>query len=429
MLEVSIILLAISLFIGTIAGIIAGLLPGVHVNNTSAVLLGLSPSLVIAGLPPLYIAIMIIASTISQSFFDMIPAIFLGAPEDSTALATMPGHRLMLAGKGIEAVRLSAMGSGLSIAISLLLLLPLAGFFMIFYPAIQENMAIILILISIFILLSNNGHGAFPDIFDRFKQISWALTIFVISGMLGVIAFSMESELDPFIRLGEPEMLLPLLSGLFGAPALIISLNKRQNIPRQADKSISTYGYDILKGAALGTAAGSIVSWFPGVSSGVATTITGIFSKGRDEDSDRVYLISSSGVNTSNAIFSLVALFIIMKPRSGAVAAAQELLGGTIDLITFILFLMAICFTGIISYFMALMIGSYAAGIFSRIDYGMLNKAVLCFLVIMCLSMTGILGLSVYLISTIIGMASYFIEVRKTCLMGVLLVPCILYFL
>ena len=38
-------------------------------------------------------------------------------------------------------------------------------------------------------------------------------------------------------------------------------------------------------------------------------------------------------------------------------------------------------------------------------------------------------GLAIFLISASVGMACQLMDVKKTCLMGVLLVPCILYFL
>nr|WP_255668397.1 tripartite tricarboxylate transporter permease [Methanocella sp. CWC-04] len=422
-------LLSLSVLTGIIIGIFAGLLPGVHVNNTSAILLGMSPALVTSGMAELYVAVIIIASTISQSFFDIIPAIFLGAPDDATTMAVMPGHRMLLDGKGIEAIRLSAMGSGLAIPISLLLLAPLAYFFMSYYGTLQKNMAAVLILISVFVLLSSKGRGPFPDIRDRLRQVSWASIIFLTSGFLGITAFILEPLISPLVNIGAPTMLLPLLSGLFGAPALMMSLWSSSNIPRQADKMITLQGRDIVKGALIGTASGALVSWFPGVSAGVATTITGIFSGSRDDDSDKKHIVSISGVSTAGAIFSLVALFVIMRPRSGAVVAAQELLGGEINFDTFILFLVIICAAGVTSYLLMLTAGSTFAGLFSRLDYSGLNRTVLVFLTTMCLLMTGTLGLMVFVISTLIGVASHIIDVRKTCLMGVLLVPCILYFL
>ena len=155
MLSLSIGLLLASLIGGIAIGAIAGLLPGVHVNNTSAILLGLSPALAASGVPALYIAIAIVTSTISQSFLDIVPSIFLGAPDDATALAVMPGHRMLLDGRGIEAVRLSAAGSGLAIVVSMLLIVPVSLIFLFAYPYMWGCMALILAAISAFIILSN----------------------------------------------------------------------------------------------------------------------------------------------------------------------------------------------------------------------------------------------------------------------------------
>ena len=425
MLELS--LFALSVLAGIVVGAIAGLLPGVHVNNTSAILLGLTPALVASGVPSLYVAIIIIASTISQSFLDVVPSIFLGAPDEATVMAVLPGHRMLLEGRGVEAIRLSAMGSGLAIGISLLLIAPLSFFFNALSEPLQANMGVILIMISALVILSNRGSGPFPGILERIRAIFWAAAIFMACGLLGIAAFNAESRLSPLVLIAAPSILLPLLSGLFGSPTLLLSLRSSSEMPPQHKSTLSLPGKDILKSAIVGTAAGALVSWFPAVSTGVATTVTGIFSKKSSAD-DRKYLVSISGVNTANAIFSLVALYVIGHPRSGAVAAAQSAIG-PIDFETFILLAFVMCLAGILTYPVTIAIGGSAASIFSRLNYRMLNASVLLFLIVMCLAMTGFLGLLIFLISTMIGLAPNFVNVRKTCLMGVLLLPCITYFI
>jgi putative membrane protein len=62
-------------------------------------------------------------------------------------------------------------------------------------------------------------------------------------------------------------------------------------------------------------------------------------------------------------------------------------------------------------------------------NYRLLNASVLLFLGAMCLALTGFLGLAVFLLSSMVGLAPHLVNVRKTCLMGVLLMPCISYFL
>src|SRR5512137_2490938 len=119
-------LLAGCIALGILLGIISGLTPGLHLNNFAAMLLAISPQLMAYGLSPFHMASIILAASISQTFFDAIPAIFLGAPDSEVALTVLPGQRLMLEGRGIEAVRLSALGSAGALIFSLVTIIPLS---------------------------------------------------------------------------------------------------------------------------------------------------------------------------------------------------------------------------------------------------------------------------------------------------------------
>src|SRR3989304_4634257 len=145
-MEISITLLILSIFIGFILGIISGLAPGVHVNNFALVLVALSPLFLNIGFAPFYIAVIILSNSITQTFLDIIPSIFLGAPEADTALAVLPGHQLLMEGRGPEAVRLSALGSAGAVAAALLFAVPLGLFFMNVYGAIEPYIGWILVL-------------------------------------------------------------------------------------------------------------------------------------------------------------------------------------------------------------------------------------------------------------------------------------------
>ena len=382
-----------------------------------------------SGVPALYIAIAIVTSTISQSFLDIVPSIFLGAPDDATALAVMPGHRMLLDGRGIEAVRLSAAGSGLAIVVSMLLIVPVSLIFLYAYPYMWGYMALILAAISIFIILSNRSDSVFPEASERIRKICHGALIFTASGFLGILAFAIEPGTGPDRKhRGADSIAAATIRPLRCTDAAHEHAERACYPPAGAQRFQPSRDGDREIGRPRHTVAGAMVSWFPAVSSGVATSITGMFAK-QDDDSDRRYLIAVSGVNTSNAIFSLMALYVIGRPRSGAVAAAQELLGGMISFEGLILFLAVICVAGVLSYLLTLVAGGYAAGVFSRINYRWLNRGVLLFLASMCLLMTGVAGMAIFLMATAVGMAAHILNVRKTCLMGVLLLPCILYFL
>lgn len=50
---------------------------------------------------------------------------FIGAPDPDEALSVLPGHRLLMEGRGMAAVRAAAVGSAVGAAAALVLAIPL----------------------------------------------------------------------------------------------------------------------------------------------------------------------------------------------------------------------------------------------------------------------------------------------------------------
>src|SRR3989344_2969649 len=117
MLEI--IYFALALLLGILAGIITGLLPGIHINLVSAFLVA-SSAFLLAFLSPVSIIIFIVAMTITHTFLDFIPSVFLGAPDDDSVLAVLPGHEMLLKGKGHEAIILTLYGGIIGIILILI---------------------------------------------------------------------------------------------------------------------------------------------------------------------------------------------------------------------------------------------------------------------------------------------------------------------
>lgn len=459
--EVSLFLLVSSVLAGYLLGIFSGLLPGVHTNNFALALVALSPFLSEKGVAPFYIALVILSNAVSHTFHDIIPSVFLGAPDGDTALAVLPGHRLLLEGAGAEAVRLSALGSAGSVVASMLFVVPFSLLFRAIYPYLQDYMAWVLLAI-VFVMLATEKGEEVEGSLAKYRYKIFALFLFLITGALGLFAFSKESLLVPVISFGEPSVLLPLLSGLFGASQLIISLLTSSKIP---EKSVSRFELSrkrILRGIFTGSTAGSLVAWLPGVSSAIAALLAGLFVRsdfdrrpvekeiaepvpgGRKSslffdpytddrktlESSKEFIVSVSGVNTSNAIFGLVALLVIGKTRSGAMAAVNEIFGiGSLGFQVILLFFTAILLTALFSYFSTIWIGNNAHKILRKLDYANLCTGVLAGLAIMVFLFTGLFGFFIFIISTPIGMLPSFMKIRKSHAMGVILLPVILYFL
>ncbi|MEM5872528.1 MAG: tripartite tricarboxylate transporter permease, partial [Candidatus Aenigmatarchaeota archaeon] len=195
--------LFLALAIGIILGLLAGLLPGLHPNNTIPIIVGLS---FLFG--PLPAAIILLTSGVVNSFVNFIPSILLGAPEDSSALGVLPGHKLLLQGRGYEAIKLCVVGCFGGVLFSMLTL----PFFTIFIPSLynylRPNVHWLLIFVVVYMIL-----------IDSKKFFSFI--IFISSGLVGLIVLNNFSD----------SMLFPLLTGFFGLPMLLISIFEKTKIP------------------------------------------------------------------------------------------------------------------------------------------------------------------------------------------------------
>jgi TctA family transporter len=126
--------------LGSVLGMGSGLVPGMHVNTLALLLLAVSVPLlggiaylcsvfgVRPELSPLLLSVLIIAASVTHSFVDFLPSLFLGIPDESKVLSVLPAHRLLLAGQGGAALVCAATGSLIGAMVALLLAIPLQLF-------------------------------------------------------------------------------------------------------------------------------------------------------------------------------------------------------------------------------------------------------------------------------------------------------------
>src|SRR6266511_1174809 len=106
--------------LGVFTGIVTGLSPGLHVNNVAAFVMATEPAwaaFLTSILPEataasgvgIFLALYLLATAAAHAVFDFIPSVFLGAPSEDTALAALPGHRLLRVGQGAKAVALAVL--------------------------------------------------------------------------------------------------------------------------------------------------------------------------------------------------------------------------------------------------------------------------------------------------------------------------------
>src|SRR3989339_895673 len=102
---------------------------------------------------PTILILFIVAMSITHTFIDFIPSIFLGCPDTDTELSILPGHELLKKGEGYEAIMLTAYGSLAAVFILILIFYPSLWFFPKIYTLTKNIIPYILIAVSGILIL------------------------------------------------------------------------------------------------------------------------------------------------------------------------------------------------------------------------------------------------------------------------------------
>ena len=393
-----------ALLLGVTAGIFTGLVPGIHINLVSLLLVSFS-GYFLGFTSPLSLGVFIIAMGVTHTFLDAIPSIFLGAPDAEKALAVLPGHRLLMEGKGFEAVKLTVIGAFFGLLITVLLAPLMIPFVPFIYNLIQPYIGYLLIVVVLFMTLREKG----------IKKL-WSLFIFLLSGILGLIVFSWPNLKQP---------LFPMLSGLFGISSLIISLSENVNIPKQIiSEGIHVKLKERIKAISTSFFSGSLTGLLPGLGAAEAAVI------GMEivpNISNYGFMILIGGIGTVNFLFGLVAFYTLDKARNGAIVALMQIVE-SISLNELVIYLFVAVIAGSISVFLALKITKVFANTIGKMNYNLLSIAVMAFISILVFLISGFAGFSILLVSTAIGLIAPLVGFKRSTAMGCLLLPVILYF-
>lgn len=393
----------LAILAGVTAGTVTGLTPGIHTNLIAIVLVSASGFL-LQYTSPIVLAVFMIAISVTNTFLDSIPSIFLGAPESETALGVLPGHRYLLKGFGYMAVKLTLIGSLGGAILSIIFFpisIPIVKFI---YPLLQDYMGWILLAAAIFMILRDN------------KKL-WAVFVFILSGAFGLIVLNMPMLKDP---------LFPMLSGLFGISTLLISLRDTNKIPEQKhEQKIKLKKSVALKALLSGQFSGFITAVFPGLGAAQAAVISMQITR---KLGDHGFMILMGSINSVNFILSISALYAINKARNGSIVAVSQLLEN-INLNIILIFLAATLVSAGLAVYAALKIAKIFSRLITKINYKKLVIGIIAFITLMVFLLTGPIGLLVLLVSTAIGIIPAEVKVMRTQAMGCLLLPVIAYFM
>jgi len=397
--------IVLAILIGCFFGCITGLIPGIHVNMVSVLLVSMSGYLL--GITnPISLVVFIISMATTHTFLDSIPSIFLGAPDADMALGVLPGHKMLLEGKGYEAVKLTVIGSLLALIATLLLIPFMLPFVPKIYSFIQPYIGYILIFVVVYMIIKEK----------KLNKVFWGSFVFFISGTLGIIVLSCSNLKQP---------LFPMLSGLFGISTLIVSLMQNASIPKQHITESVHVGFSgKVKAVSAAVFSGSLTGLMPGLGAAQAAIIA---MQLVGNIGNYAFMILLGGINTVNFTFSLVTFYTLQKARNGAVVAVMELVK-SISLEQLLVFLFAALVAGCIATMLALFFARVFSKLIVKVNYRILVISIISFITIMVIYFSGIVGLLILITSTAVGIIPALIGVKRSHAMGCLLLPVILFF-
>ena len=381
------------LIIGIAFGTLTGLTPGIHINLVSGILLTIS----FAGLNPVYLVTFVTSMAITHTFLDFIPSVFLGCPDTDTELAVLPGHNLLKNKRGYEAIHLSNVGSIIAVVLLAIILVPSIFLIKNFSSNLTLVLPYVLIGVSLIVILSE-------------KRKFSALFAFLLTGLLGY-------SLSAF-TINQP--LLPLLTGLFGASNIVISLKNKTKIPEQKITKSKTELKRPIFGALLSA---PFCSFLPGVGSGQAAVIGSAFTK----TNEKQFMVLLGIVNTLVMGFSFVSLYVLGKTRTGTADALKQLIGN-VGINYLILIIVVTILTGVLAYFWTEKLSKFFAKNFSKVNYKILSYSTLAILLVVVILVSGLIGVAVLVLSTLTGIYCIRLKVKRVNMMGSLLIPTILYY-
>ena len=384
---------------GIMIGIITGILPGIHINLVASLLLVYLSTHML----PVECSIAFIAAlTITHTMLDFIPSLLLGVPEESNVLALLPSHELIKQGKGYEACILALQGTLAGMIIFCVLAVPFYLVIPLIIAQLTPFIPYVLALLSTYLIFRDQALQSF--------------IIASLAGLLGVITFSLPVK----------EPLLPLLTGLFGIASLYASIQEKTTIPKQKIPQTSirlprkSYQRSILATACISP----ICSFLPGIGSGHATTFAAEVST-----PDRRTFIFMTGITaTLVTSLSFITLLAINKARTGSAAFIQNVLP-TITGTQIVILICSLLITTLVCIPLYHMFTRKAIVIMNKINYALLTKGTLIFVVIINIVLTNITGLFVLCAGTCIGYCCIQSGVRRITLMACLIIPSIVYYL
>lgn len=136
------------------------------------------------------------------------------------------------------------------------------------------------------------------------------------------------------------------------------------------------------------------------------------------------FLFLLGSINVIVTGLSFITLYSINKARTGIASAIGKIINLTPN--DLIIITAVIIISGIIAFFIAIQLAKAFSKIINKVNYNILSIIIIIFLISLVFIFSGLLGLLLMLISTSLGLACIHLGIRRTHLMGCLIIPAII---
>ena len=410
--------LVFACFIGILIGTLTGMIPGIHVNTAGAILFA-SSAFLLGFLSPEFLCVLMVSMSIAHALTEFVPSMLLGVPQEGTATSILPGHRMVLQGRSKEVIRIVAVGGFGAIVITILMMPVFAVALPFLHELTKPYTWIILLSASVYLTYALTNSK---------RDFAWSLLLFLLSGILGWAIFQ--------TPISSGVSLMCIFSGLFGISTILFSLNDNSTIPHQNSFYELNIDFNKFKSIFAGGITGAILGFLPGFGPAQGTVIAQAASGTNDNSEDDTvnFLLATSGLNISDCLFSLMAIYIIGNPRSG-IAVYMSYLISDMSISHLMIFIFASLIAVSISLILCLKLGDSFSKLMGGVDYRKLSIAVIILQIGILYIFTlyyksPIFYMTLALItSTALGMLPHYVGVGKSHLMGVLIVPAIVIYM
>ncbi len=393
----------LSIILGIFFGFITGFTPGLHVNNiVSLLLLNFNFLSKILNFNNYNFSIFIISLAITHTITEIFPTALLGVPDNNTFVSLLPIHKLFLKGKAYKAIVISIFSSYIGGVLTILLFLfSKKIIFLLNIILYEKNVIFILILILLFLAFYNFSFKSFFTI--------------IFSSILGFLSLKFN-------------LIMPLLSGLFGMPVLFESLKNKNSIVKQNLKLENFFNKiffkEYFKIIFFSLLLGIIFSYLPGTGTSIASFfLILLFPKIKSES----IIASNSSISTINFIFSIYTFYYNNKSRNGAILGVKKIMPFFSQEYFFKIVLLSLLILTLTT-LLSLLISKKIIFLFSKLNLKQYKKITIIIILLnffIAFISNNILGIIFLTLSSILGYFALKNKIEKVKLLSCLITPTI----